>query len=126
LGYRPALLSFILSVLKTMRPHIKYVSDPFFSHLFNNGSAEFYYMFIIISAVRNRAAGTVFDAVFPEFKIAAAFFAQCIQGTVAEQTVELFLRDTLVAGEIFTVRVAEKMAVVFQLHFSDISFVNFQ
>ena len=58
------------------------------------------------------AAGAVFDAACCIPKTAAALIPQRIQGAIAEQAVELFLRDIPVAGEKFTVPVLKKLIML--------------
>ena len=58
------------------------------------------------------AAGAVFDATCCIPKTAAALIPQRIQGAIAEQAVELFLRDIPVTGKIFTVPVLKKLIML--------------
>ena len=58
-----------------------------------------------------QAAGAVFDAVLGVGEVAAAIFAQSIEGAVAEDAGEGFRVGILVAGEVFTGFVLEKVVV---------------
>ena len=59
--------------------------------------------------MRKRTICAVFDAAWKITKLTAAFFAECIQRTVAEKTVEVVRICVFVTGEIFTVTIAEKL-----------------
>ena len=83
-------------------------------HFFADGS-------VIFPAVGPEAAGAVLDAVFRVAEIAAAGFTQAVQRAVAEQAAEMLRVRPLVAGEIFTCRVLEKVVVC---HFSSSCFFS--
>ena len=62
--------------------------------------------------VGEKAVGAVLDPVGGIGKLTAAFVVQNVEGTVAEQTIEPFWICTAVAGEIFTVAVAEETMIM--------------
>lgn len=57
--------------------------------------------------MRNSAAAAILNAVVGVAKIAAAVFFKAVQRTEAKQAAEFFQCDSLMAGKIFTVSVAE-------------------
>lgn len=66
-------------------------------------------VFICSPAVRNHAAATVLNSVFKVSKITPAFIAQRIQRAVAEQTVKIIFVLYIMAWEVFTFPMAEKL-----------------
>jgi hypothetical protein len=69
------------------------------------------------------AVYTAFHAVFGILKIAAALLPQGIEGAVAEQAVEILLRNASVTGEIFTFFILEEL-VVFHSSSTDLSWLR--
>jgi hypothetical protein len=57
---------------------------------------------IAVCAVAEGAGSAVFDAFFGDAVISATVFAQCVEGTIAKQAVELLPLRHLVAWIIFT------------------------
>ena len=62
--------------------------------------------------MRLYAVCAVFDATAYIGKTSAATVAQCIQGAIAEQAVEVFFLYPLMTGKVFTVPVLEKFIVL--------------
>ena len=58
-----------------------------------------------------QTAGAVFDTVFGVGEIAAAILTQSVEGAVAEDAAKSFRVGILVAGEVFTGFVLEKVVV---------------
>ena len=58
-----------------------------------------------------QTAGAVFDTVFGVGEIAAAILTQSVEGAVAEDAGEALRIGILVAGEVFTLLVLEKVVV---------------
>ena len=80
-----------------------YESDDF-DCLFGN-------IIVALPLVGAQAIGAVLDAVFGVGKIAAAVFAQSVEGAVAEDAAKGFGIGVLVAGEVFAFFVLEKVIV---------------
>ena len=70
---------------------------------------------IILLFMRKSAIGTIFIAIFGISAVAAAFFAQRIQRTIAKQAAEAFCIAALMAGEIFTCAVLKEIVVCHSL-----------
>ena len=63
----------------------------------------------------DQTSGAILDAIFGIGKIAAAFVAQCIKGTVTKQAAEVCVVCALVAGKIFTISVLEEIIICHSL-----------
>ena len=83
----------------------------FFLNQFNNLANLFCDVPIALPFVGPQAGGAVLDAVFCVGKIAAAVFAQGVEGAVAEDAAEGLRVGVLVAGEVFTLFVLEKIVM---------------
>ena len=66
---------------------------------------------IALPFVGAQALGAVLDSGFGVDEIAAAVFAQGVEGAVAEDTAKSIRVGVLVAGEVFTLLVLEKIVV---------------
>ena len=66
---------------------------------------------IILFSVGPQAGRAILDAAVGICKIAAAFVAKGVQGAEAEQAVKAFPVSPLMAGEIFTLPVLEKIEI---------------
>ena len=82
-----------------------------FLHHFDNLAHLLRDLLIALPFMGAEAAGAVLDAVFGIGEIAAAVFAQGIEGAVAENAGESLGICVFVAGEIFTLLVLEKIIV---------------
>ena len=83
----------------------------FFPHQLDDLANLFGDILIALPFVGAQAAGAVFDAGFGVGEIAAAVFAQGVEGAVAEDAGEGLRVGVLVAGEVFTLLVLEKIVV---------------
>ena len=99
--------AFRLSGLKALRIRIFFFTAFFLGHQVCQFLIFSCYIAEIVPSVGKQAKGTVFAAGGKIPEIAAAFFSQGIQGAIAEQAVEVIRIRALMAGEVFTVFVAE-------------------
>ena len=83
----------------------------FFPHQLDDLANLFGDILVALPFVGAQAAGAVFDAGFGIAEIAAAVFAQGVEGAVAEDAGEGLRVGVLVAGEVFTLFVLEKIVV---------------
>ena len=67
---------------------------------------------VVVFLVGNHAVAAILDSIFGVFKITAAFVFQCVQRTVAEQTVEVVRILRFVTGEKFAVFVIDEGEVL--------------
>ena len=67
---------------------------------------------VVFSLVRNLTVAAVLDTLFGVLEITAAFVLQCVQRTVAEQTVEVVRILRFVTGEKFAVFVIDEGEVL--------------
>lgn len=67
-------------------------------------------MLVAAGAMRLAAAGTILESL--GVRVVAPAVRQKIQGAKTEQAVEFFLSHARVAGEVFAIRIAEKLVAV--------------
>ena len=87
------------------------ISDGIFLHQFDDLSDFFGDLSVAFTLMGPEALGAVFDAIICIGKIAAAVFAQGIEGTVAEDAGEGLWVGVLMAGKIFAEFVLEKVVI---------------
>lgn len=66
------------------------------------------YISVILPLVGQLAVGAVLNAFFCITEIASAIFSQRIEGTIAEQAIEILFIRTLVTREIFAIFMAKE------------------
>ena len=105
-GSRRALLSVLIHLLNE----------------FENILIAFSDLFIVVPKVWESASAAILDAFFCIHAISAAGGAKGVQGTITEETVKIFFRNTLVAGKVFALPVLKELVVFGFFHYTSSSF----
>lgn len=78
--------------------------------------------FVVAALVRESASAAILDAFFCIHAISAAGGTKGVQGTITEETVKIFFRNTLVAGKVFALPVLKELVVFGFFHYRSSSF----